>query len=114
MRAKTILTVLFLISVAVAAIVVLRAMPTQVDANQADMHEAPFPGPHWSYHRAVRTADALADYAVEWLEEPLDRAAPIFSRQWDIRVINHALCVLSRVIEKISSPGLRIQTSGLS
>lgn len=33
MRAKTILTVLFLISVAVAAIVVLRAMPTQVDAN---------------------------------------------------------------------------------
>ena len=33
MRAKTILTVLFLISLAVAVIVVLRAMPTQVDAN---------------------------------------------------------------------------------
>jgi pilus assembly protein CpaB len=33
MRAKTILTVLFLISLAVAAIVILRAMPTQGDAN---------------------------------------------------------------------------------
>ena len=33
MRAKTILTVLFLISLAVAAIVILRAIPTQVDAN---------------------------------------------------------------------------------
>jgi pilus assembly protein CpaB len=33
MRAKTILTVLFLISLAVAAVVILRAMPSQVDAN---------------------------------------------------------------------------------
>jgi pilus assembly protein CpaB len=33
MRAKTILTVLFLVSLAVAAIVILRAIPTQVDAN---------------------------------------------------------------------------------
>lgn len=33
MRAKTILTVLFLISLAVAVIVILRAMPTEVDAN---------------------------------------------------------------------------------
>ena len=33
MRAKTILTVLFLISLAVAVVVILRAMPTQVDAN---------------------------------------------------------------------------------
>jgi pilus assembly protein CpaB len=33
MRAKTILTVLFLVSLAVAVIVILRAMPTQVDAN---------------------------------------------------------------------------------
>src|ERR1700686_4449967 len=33
MRAKTILTVLFLISLAVAVIVILRAMPSQVDAN---------------------------------------------------------------------------------
>ena len=33
MRAKTILTVLFLISLAVAVIVILRAMPGQVDAN---------------------------------------------------------------------------------
>src|SRR5271155_1070986 len=33
MRAKTILTMLFLISLAVAAIVVLRAMPTRGDAN---------------------------------------------------------------------------------
>jgi pilus assembly protein CpaB len=33
MRAKTILTVLFLISLAVAVIVIMRAMPTQGDAN---------------------------------------------------------------------------------
>jgi pilus assembly protein CpaB len=33
MRAKTILTVLFLISLAVASIVILRALPTQVDAD---------------------------------------------------------------------------------
>ena len=33
MRAKTILTVLFLISLAVAVVVILRAMPTQDDAN---------------------------------------------------------------------------------
>ena len=33
MRAKTILTVLFLISLAVAAVVILRAVPTQGDAN---------------------------------------------------------------------------------
>jgi pilus assembly protein CpaB len=33
MRAKTILTVLFLISLAVAVIVILRALPTQSDAN---------------------------------------------------------------------------------
>jgi len=33
MRAKTILTVLFLISLAVAVIVILRAIPGQVDAN---------------------------------------------------------------------------------
>src|SRR5689334_10320685 len=33
MRAKTILTVLFLLSLAVAVIVILRAMPTQGDAN---------------------------------------------------------------------------------
>jgi pilus assembly protein CpaB len=33
MRAKTILTVLFLISLAVAVVVILRAIPTQLDAN---------------------------------------------------------------------------------
>src|SRR5260370_40397286 len=33
MRAKTILTALFLISLAVAVVVILRAMPTQGDAN---------------------------------------------------------------------------------
>lgn len=33
MRAKTILTVLFLISLAVAGVVILRALPTQIDAN---------------------------------------------------------------------------------
>ena len=49
------------------------AMAIMVDANQADAQDAPFPGPRWSYHRALRTADALADYAVEWLEEPLPR-----------------------------------------
>ncbi len=44
-----------------------------VDANQTDVHDSPFPGPHWSYHRALQTATALADYNVEWLEEPLPR-----------------------------------------
>jgi len=43
------------------------------DANQADVHEAPFPGPHWSYHRALHTAQVLASYGTEWLEEPLPR-----------------------------------------
>jgi Flp pilus assembly protein CpaB len=33
MRAKTILTVLFLISLAVASVVILRTLPIQVDAN---------------------------------------------------------------------------------
>jgi L-alanine-DL-glutamate epimerase-like enolase superfamily enzyme len=44
-----------------------------VDANQANVHDAAYPGPHWSYHRALRTAEALAEYGVEWLEEPLPR-----------------------------------------
>jgi L-alanine-DL-glutamate epimerase-like enolase superfamily enzyme len=46
-----------------------------VDANQADTADAPFPGPHWTYHRALETARALADYGVTWLEEPLPRHA---------------------------------------
>src|SRR5690242_20252045 len=39
MRAKTILTVLFLISLAVASIVILRALPIQVDANANTVRE---------------------------------------------------------------------------
>jgi D-galactarolactone cycloisomerase len=49
------------------------AMAIMVDANQTDVHDAPFPGPHWTYHRALETAKALADYGVTWLEEPLPR-----------------------------------------
>jgi L-alanine-DL-glutamate epimerase-like enolase superfamily enzyme len=48
-------------------------MAIMVDANQTDIHDAPLPGPHWSYHRALETAQALAEYRVEWLEEPLPR-----------------------------------------
>ena len=48
-------------------------MAIMVDANQTDLHDAPMPGPHWTYHRALETAQALADYRVEWLEEPLPR-----------------------------------------
>src|SRR5579864_2042800 len=48
-------------------------MAIMVDANQTDVHYAPYPGPHWSYHRALRTAQALAEYGIEWLEEPLPR-----------------------------------------
>ncbi len=48
-------------------------MAIMADANQTDVHDAPFPGPHWSYHRALETARALADYGVAWLEEPLPR-----------------------------------------
>jgi L-alanine-DL-glutamate epimerase-like enolase superfamily enzyme len=50
-------------------------MAIMVDANQADTAEAPLPGPHWTYHRALATARALADYGVAWLEEPLPRHA---------------------------------------
>jgi pilus assembly protein CpaB len=39
MRAKTILTVLFVISLAVASIVILRALPTQVDASANTVKE---------------------------------------------------------------------------
>jgi L-alanine-DL-glutamate epimerase-like enolase superfamily enzyme len=35
--------------------------------------DAPLPGPHWTYHRARETAQALAEYDVAWLEEPLPR-----------------------------------------
>lgn len=48
-------------------------MAIMADANQTDVHDAPFPGPHWSFHRALATAQALAEYRVEWLEEPLPR-----------------------------------------
>ncbi len=49
------------------------AMAIMVDANQTDVHDAPFPGPHWTYHRALETVRALAEYRVTWLEEPLPR-----------------------------------------
>jgi D-galactarolactone cycloisomerase len=48
-------------------------MAIMVDANQADVADAPLPGPHWTYHRALETAQALAEYDVAWLEEPLPR-----------------------------------------
>jgi L-alanine-DL-glutamate epimerase-like enolase superfamily enzyme len=48
-------------------------MAILVDANQADVHDAPLPGPRWDYHRALETARGLADFGVEWLEEPLPR-----------------------------------------
>lgn len=48
-------------------------MAIMVDANQTDVHDAPYPGPHWTYHRALDTARALADFGVAWLEEPLPR-----------------------------------------
>jgi L-alanine-DL-glutamate epimerase-like enolase superfamily enzyme len=50
-------------------------MAIMVDANQTDTSDAPMPGPQWTYHRALQTATALADYGVEWLEEPLPRHA---------------------------------------
>ena len=50
-------------------------MAIMVDANQTDVHDAPFPGAHWTYHRAIDTARALAEYGVAWLEEPLPRHA---------------------------------------
>jgi L-alanine-DL-glutamate epimerase-like enolase superfamily enzyme len=50
-------------------------MVIMVDANQTDTSDAPVPGPQWTYHRALHTAEALAEYGVEWLEEPLPRHA---------------------------------------
>ncbi|HEX9532809.1 MAG TPA: mandelate racemase/muconate lactonizing enzyme family protein [bacterium] len=50
-------------------------MAIMVDANQTDTSDAPVPGPQWTYHRALHTAEALAEYGVEWLEEPLPRHA---------------------------------------
>jgi len=50
-------------------------MAIMVDANQTDVHDAPRPGPHWSFHRAADTARGLADYGAAWLEEPLPRHA---------------------------------------
>src|SRR2546425_4025198 len=50
-------------------------MAIMVDANQTDVHDAPLPGPHWTFHRALRTARALAEHRVTWLEEPLPRHA---------------------------------------
>jgi L-alanine-DL-glutamate epimerase-like enolase superfamily enzyme len=50
-------------------------MAIMVDANQPNVYDAPLPGPRWTYHRALETARALAEYGVEWLEEPLPRQA---------------------------------------
>ena len=50
-------------------------MAIMVDANQTDVDDAPLPGPHWTYHRALSTARALAEHRVTWLEEPLPRHA---------------------------------------
>jgi D-galactarolactone cycloisomerase len=50
-------------------------MALMVDCNQTDVDGAPMPGPHWTYHRALDTARAMAAYGVTWLEEPLPRHA---------------------------------------
>lgn len=50
-------------------------MTIMVDANQPNVHDAPLPGPRWTYHRALETARGLAEHRVEWLEEPLPRNA---------------------------------------
>lgn len=45
-----------------------------VDANQATLFiPSPRPGPAWDYARAYRTARALEERGVLWLEEPLAR-----------------------------------------
>ncbi|MGH2460332.1 MAG: mandelate racemase/muconate lactonizing enzyme family protein [Chloroflexota bacterium] len=50
-------------------------MAILVDANQAQQPgtQQPEPGPVWTEQRAVRTARALEQLGVYWLEEPLDR-----------------------------------------
>jgi L-alanine-DL-glutamate epimerase-like enolase superfamily enzyme len=50
-------------------------MAILVDANQTDTVDQSIPGPIWTYHRALGTAKALAEYDVYWLEEPLPRFA---------------------------------------
>jgi L-alanine-DL-glutamate epimerase-like enolase superfamily enzyme len=49
------------------------AMVVMVDANQTDVHDSPLPGARWDFRRALDSATALADFGVEWLEEPLPR-----------------------------------------
>ena len=46
------------------------SMAIMVDANQADVSDAPLPGPHWTYHRARETAHALAEYDVACSRSP--------------------------------------------
>src|SRR4051794_34801300 len=69
MRAKTILTVLFLISLAVAVIVVLRALPTQGDANANTPKEeilvATVPRGAGTLRRAQEGAGQIVPGAVE-------------------------------------------------
>lgn len=48
-------------------------MTIMVDANQATNLPSPEPGPIWDYQRALRTARALEERHVYWLEEPLSR-----------------------------------------
>lgn len=48
-----------------------RSMKILVDANQG-WSLSPF-GPHWEYDTALAYAQAIAQYDVYWLEEPLDR-----------------------------------------
>ncbi|MDZ4802493.1 MAG: mandelate racemase/muconate lactonizing enzyme family protein [Bryobacteraceae bacterium] len=49
-------------------------MDVMVDANQAT-YKAGDPPPVWSVDRAIRTAKALEDMGLYWLEEPLNRHA---------------------------------------
>ncbi|MHB8731464.1 MAG: enolase C-terminal domain-like protein [bacterium] len=79
-----------------------------VDANQLNVHDAPLPGPRWTYHRALETARALAGYGVEWLEEPFPRhaytdlrrlrdASPIPIADGEV---NHGFAELQRLLQE--------------
>ncbi|HEY8745914.1 MAG TPA: mandelate racemase/muconate lactonizing enzyme family protein [Chloroflexota bacterium] len=48
-------------------------MTIMIDANQATNLPSPEPGPIWDYQRALRTARALEERGIYWLEEPLSR-----------------------------------------
>ncbi len=60
----------------VDAVLAATDLELMVDANQATLFlPSPQPGPQWDYARALRTAQALEERGVLWLEEPLSRWA---------------------------------------